>query len=212
MLEHDYLAQVALTGEMNICQVLRSAHNDRACTPEEAANRKVQVRWLIKERRSHVVEHCTQLTRLKMRLQYRGGWGEGRHTRHNDKAPHQEWIWSTVAKGSEYVAIDTLCPVTVSEVDVMETWRISGHGTLVVIDEPDRWWELARWEVPEGSWAFPRHRVVGEQFSSTSIQLSEVHRAQRAWQATLQVQAQAVLPVAATDQRPVFVLRLLTGT
>ena len=88
------------------------------------------------------------------------------------------------------MAIDTLSPVTVSEVDVMETWRINGHGTPVVIDEPDRWWELARWEVPEGPWAFPRHRVVGEQFSSTSIQLSEVHRAQRAWQATLQVQAQ----------------------
>ena len=59
-------------------------------------------------------------------------------------------------------------------------------------DEPDKWWDLAQWEVPEGSWAFPRHRVVGEQFSNTSVQLSEVHKAQGAWQATLQVQATAV--------------------
>ena len=104
-----------------LAQVLRSAHNDRACTPEEAAARTVQVRWLTKERRSHVVEHCTQLTQIKMWLQYRGGWGEGARTRHNDKAPHQEWIWTTVAEGCEYVAIDPLCPVTVSEVDVLET-------------------------------------------------------------------------------------------
>ena len=83
-------------------------------------------------------------------VQGRLGIGEGKHTRHNGKAPHQEWIWSTVAEGCEYVAIDTLCPVTVSKVDVMETWRINGHGALVVVDEPDRWWELAQWEVPEG--------------------------------------------------------------
>ena len=90
---------------------------------------------------------------------------------------HREWIWTTVAEGSEYVAIDTLCPVTVSEVDVLETWRINGHGTLVVIDEPEEWWRLAQWEVPEGPWAFPKHRVVGEQFSNTSVQLSDVPRA-----------------------------------
>ena len=41
--------------------------------------------------------------------------------------------------------------MTVSEVDVLETWRINAHGALVVIDEPDKWWDLAQWEVPEGS-------------------------------------------------------------
>ena len=60
------------------------------------------------------------------------------------------------------------------------TVHINGHGTLVVIDELDKWWDLARWEVLEGSCAFPRHIVVGEQFSNTSVQLSDVHKAQRA--------------------------------
>ena len=83
--------------------------------------------------------------------------------------------------------------MTVSEVDVLETWRINAHGALVVIDEPDKWWDLAQWELPEGSWAFPKHMVVGEQFRNTSVQLSEVQKARGAWQATLQVHATAVL-------------------
>ena len=62
----------------------------------------------------------------------------------------------------------------------------------MVIDEPDEWWVLAQWEVQKGSLAFPRHIVVGEQFSNTSLQLSEVHKAQLAWQATLQVKETAV--------------------
>ena len=100
------------------------------------------------------------------------------------------------------MAIDTLCLVTVSEVDVLETWRNNGHGTLVVIDEPDEWWHLAQWEVSEDLWAFTKHRVVGEQFNNTSVQLSDVHRAQRAWQATLQVPAAAVCQL----QPPINVL------
>ena len=56
--------------------------------------------------------------------------------------------------------------------------------------------------VPEGSWAFPRHRVVGEQFSNTSVQPADVYRAKRAWQATLQVQAAVVCQL----QPPINVL------
>ena len=102
VLEHRYLAQVTDAGEVSICQVRRSAHNDPTCTPGEVAVRTGQVRWLTKERRCNMVEHCTQFTQLRMWLQYRGGWGEGPRTRHNDKTPHQEWIWSTVVEGCEY--------------------------------------------------------------------------------------------------------------
>ena len=66
VLEHGYLARVTEAGEVSICQVLRSTHNDRACTPEEAAARTVQVRWLTRERRSSMVEHYTGLPQLKM--------------------------------------------------------------------------------------------------------------------------------------------------
>ena len=82
-----------------------------------------------------MVDHNTEVKHLMLWLQYRGGWGQGTRTRNNDRAPHQEWVWTTTEDDRDYVALSTLSPVTVSEVDVLDTWRISGHGVLVVVDE-----------------------------------------------------------------------------
>ena len=189
ILEHDYLAQVSPTGEVSLCQVLRTEHNERNSATLDTATRTVQVRWLTRQSRSQMVDHNTEVKQLMLWLQYRGGWGQGTRTRNNDRAPHQEWVWTTTEDDCDYVALSTLSPVTVSEVDVLDTWRISGHGVLVVVDEPHEWWLQAQWEIPTGAWAFPKHRVVGEQFSNSKVQRSQVLKAQQAWWKTLQVQA-----------------------
>ena len=83
-----------------------------------------------------------------------------------------------------------LIPVTVTEVDVAETWGINGHGTVVLVDEFSRWWLNAEWTVPGTEWVFPRDRVVGLQFRDHIATSRQVTEAQQAWLRSLHTQTQ----------------------
>ena len=156
----------------------------------------VEVVWLTRHVRADwVAEHGSVVRPIEQWLQSRGGSGGVRSNRRASGSPYREWLWSVDDQQvsnwdrGDRVPITGLTPVTVSEVDVAESWGINGHGGVVLVDEPLQWWLNAEWRVPETEWVFPRDRVVGLQFRDHSTNNRQVTKAQQAWLKSLHTQS-----------------------
>ena len=195
--EHKYLARVGDEGDVHLCRVVKGRHNAELHTQGGSDRRTVEVEWLTRHIRAEwVAEHGSVVLPLEKWLESRGGSGGGRRGRSVSGSPYREWLWGVEDQqvsgwsNSSREPIMSLVPVTVTEVDIAETWGVNGHGTVVLVDEPSQWWLNAAWAVPGTEWVFPRDRVVGLQFRDHSTTGRQVAEAQQAWLRSLHTQAQ----------------------